>query len=142
MIERTPVLIAAVMVALTLSGCGDRTAASGGSGGTRLASEEPIDAVPLPLDETPVPPPPVEAKVVAVAAAEPKPEDAAVVALSETTPAAIGPEAATQPPKAIVVPTRDPARTLTRPAPTPAPTAPPAPAQAPEKSSDRPVLTF
>jgi hypothetical protein len=133
MIERITVITAAALAALSLSACGDGTAAPGGAG-ARPSSEEPIDAVPLPFDALP-------------AAA---PEPAPVAAASETTPAAAeetaapGQTADPAPPLALdpaprtprVVVPREPSRPIERPVerPVPDPTQP--------SEGDKPVLTF
>jgi len=138
MIERTPVLMIVVVSALALSACGDGATASGGPGGARLASEEPIDAVPLPLDDNPLSAP---APVVVAATTEAKPAVVEEATTTETTaepvttPAALAPDPAAKPARVVVAP-REPSRPVERPVERPAP--PPVP----EKEGDKPVLTF
>lgn len=165
MIERTPMLMAALLGVLALTACGDRGAAPGTSGGPRTTTEEPIDAVPLPLDDNPLTPPPVVTAPV-VAKAAPATEEAVT---AEPTPGAVNSSAPVEdgltPPKIVVTPPRDPARPLDRPQDRPverptsgaserpvqrAPQRPadrpaaPAPASpsADRKEPEKPVLTF
>lgn len=140
MIQRISVFTAAAMAALSLSACGDRTAAPGVGPGP--SSVEPIDAVPLPLDAlqpTPAETAPAAPADVAKPAAA---EDATTSAEATTGPAAAPPTSspalALDPsPKTprVVVP-REPSRPIDR------PNDGPVPDPAPASDGDKPVLTF
>lgn len=158
MIDRTPMLMAALAGVLALTACGDRGAAPGAPGGSRTASEEPIDAVPLPLDDNPLTPPPVVAVAAPVKAAAPVEEAATGEPVPATTPPAGAVETPLTPPRIVVAP-RDPARTIERPVERPAerpadrpsgrpaerPTERPRPSErpaSPDREPEKPVLTF
>lgn len=144
MIERTPMLMVATLAVLSLSACGDGGAAPGAVGGPRAATEEPIDAVPLPLDDNPLMPPPMVVAVATPVKAAPATEEAPT---GEPVPATAVPtgavEGAASPPRIVVAP-REPARPGERPVeraverPVERPAAP----AAPEKTPEKPVLTF
>lgn len=139
MIERTPLLIVAGLAALTVAACGDHGAAPGVGGATGMASEEPIDAVPLPLDDNPLSPPPVVVPVAApVKTADAEAPTVTDPAASTTEPAAapvVTLEAPAKPPKVVVAP-REPSRPAERPGDRPAPPA------AQDREPEKPVLNF
>ncbi|MDB5420822.1 MAG: hypothetical protein JWR59_769 [Brevundimonas sp.] len=141
MIERTPLLMIAALAALAVSACGDRTTVPGAAGGSGLASEEPIDAVPLPLDDNPLSPPPVVADVTTAPTKAPATTEVAVVdpAVALVDPPTATADVATKPTRVVTAP-REPSRPIERPAERPTPA--PAPASAPDKEPEKPVLTF
>lgn len=139
MTVRTPIVIAAAVV-LGLSACGEGGAGGGPPGATAASFEEPVDAVPLPLDDNPLTLPPVAQPVVA---AEKKTEDAKVE--TDTAEGAIlvtPPPAAAQSPAPASTPRPAPAPTREAPRPAPAPTPQPAPSPEPRSEGERPVLNF
>lgn len=146
MTVRTPIVIAAAAAVLGLSACGERGAGGGAPGATAASFEEPVDAVPLPLDENPLTPPPVAEPVVA---AEKKTDEAesqvdpAEAPILVTPPQAAAPNAT--PPQGPAATARPaPPRETSRPTPTPAPQPAPQPVPSPEPRSEgeRPVLNF
>lgn len=133
---KTPPFIAAAFVLAALAACGSPDAQAPTAVGGE-SSLEPIDAVPLPLDDNPLVHPPVAAPAPKAAAKTETPADAATEAPTDpaTAPAAT-PAAdadAAKPPRVVVRP-REPVA-----APTPAPASPPAPARG---EPEKPVLTF
>jgi hypothetical protein len=137
--------------ALALSACGDPASAPGAPGGSAASSLEPIDAVPLPLDDNPLARPVVAAPVAKAEETAPETDEATAEAEAEASTADLNaaqpatgaalngqplPPRAETPrtpaPRIAVPPPREPARMTER----------PVPAAPPEKAPDRPVLNF
>lgn len=123
------------LAAIALAACGSPDAQTPASGGAPMSSLEPIDAVPLPLDDNPMAPVRVSQPI---AKTDKKAEDSeAVVAETPLDPtatpvASIEPAA---PPRIVVAP-----RPATAPA-APKPVSRPSPAPDPAEP-ERPVLNF
>ena len=135
MMNRTTATAASALAfaALVLVGCGQQASVPGAPGQTAESSLEPIDAVPLPLDDNPLTPPPVIQQPRAEAKSDHKPEAETAEASAPTT----APD-----PETTGTTTAEPApRPRVAPAPTLAPReASPPP---PEKSEpEKPVLNF
>ena len=137
MMNRTTATAASVLVlaALGLVACGQQASVPGAPGQTAESSLEPIDAVPLPLDDNPLTPPPATEPA---PRAEAKTDDKA----EAETESAAAPITVASPEKASTT-----AATAAEPAPRPRVAPAPAPREAspppPEKSEpEKPVLNF
>ncbi|CAN5378578.1 hypothetical protein BH10PSE1_BH10PSE1_11440 [soil metagenome] len=136
---KTPSFIVAGLAVFALSACGSPDAQAPAAGGTAMSSLEPIDAVPLPLDDNPLSPPPVvEPEKKSDKAEDPAKADDATATATEAA-AATGAETDVKPPRIVVAPRAPLAVASPKPASTPAPT--PAPRVAPAEP-ERPVLNF
>lgn len=132
---------------VVLASCGSHEADAPAAVGGTMSSLEPIDAVPLPLDENPMPRATYVAQVASPADKPVTAEKTAAVAATEpattatTTVAAVAPAAPaeTRPPRIVVAPR--PVTTVAPPAPAPAPAPAPQP-RATSNEPERPVLNF
>ena len=127
------ILVAGMLVAgLALGSCGqgDKAVAPGQ---TVASSMEPIDAVPLPLDEPVVTPPPTSTPVKAVEDAKAEPSEAA------TSDAPVEVETTGAAPPRIAIAAPDPTAAPAKPS-APRTTSPPPPSTTAEP--ERPVLNF
>lgn len=129
---KTPSFVAAGLSVIALAACGSPDAQAPAAGGAALSSLEPIDAVPLPLDDSsPLDTPPVAAPTAKPAekADADKADAGDVAAKPEDTTAVVETDA--RPPRVVITP-RAPAASPTV-KPTPEPT---------HAEPERPVLNF
>jgi len=123
--------LALSLAALALTACGSPTAEAPAAGGA-MSSLEPIDAVPLPLDENPMAP-------IQVAAPAPKSDDADEDSKSDAADAPAEPIEVASPAETKPAAEARPAKIVAEPRPSREPATPP-PAQPAEPG--KPVLTF
>ncbi|CAN5148261.1 hypothetical protein BH09PSE1_BH09PSE1_19680 [soil metagenome] len=129
---KTPSFVAVGLAVLALAACGSPDAQAPAAGESAMSALEPIDAVPLPLDDNPLSPPPVatpakkaDEKTDATDPAAETPE------ATEAAAATAAADPTVKPPRIVVAP-REPASPASpKPTPTPAPTEP-----------EKPVLNF